>query len=66
MQVNAETWFKLANWGRKKKKLKDWQCNIAMTLAGYAQGGWAKVPSPKQAKQATIILRAAEGEDFLT
>jgi hypothetical protein len=63
--VSAETWFKIAAWGRKKKKLKDWQCSIAMTLAGYAQGGWTKVPSSKQANQAVRILRAAESEGLL-
>jgi len=65
MQVNAETWFKIADWGRKKKKLRDWRCCIAMTLAGYAQGSWTKVPSPKQANQAIRILRAAESEGLL-
>lgn len=65
MQVDAATWFHLSEWGRKKKKLADWQCGIALSLAGYAQGDWEKVPSAKQARQAVRILRIAEEEGAL-
>jgi hypothetical protein len=62
MKIDAATWFKISEWGRKKKKLKDWQCGIAHTLSGYASQGWQRVPSPKQAKQAVQILKIAEEE----
>jgi len=65
MQVDAATWFHLSEWGRRKKKLKDWQCGIALSLAGYAQGDWEKVPSAKQARQAVRILQIAEEEGAL-
>lgn len=65
MQVDATTWFQLSDWGRKKKKLQPWQCAIAMTLSGYAQGNWENVPSAKQAKQAIRILQIAEDEGML-
>jgi len=62
MQVASSEWFKISEWGSKKKRLQNWQCSIAMTLAGYAQGNWDKVPSPKQAKQAIVILKIYEEE----
>jgi hypothetical protein len=64
MRVDSRTWFNLSDWGKRRKKIEDWQCGLAMTLATYAQGGWDKVPSAKQAKQAVRILRIAEEEGF--
>jgi hypothetical protein len=59
MLLDDAKWFEIARWGRKTKKLQDWQCEIAITLAGYAQGNWEKVPSPKQAAQAVRMLNIA-------
>ncbi|MDE2822621.1 MAG: AIPR family protein [Chloroflexota bacterium] len=60
MQVKLEEWVHLIRWGSRSQELGAWQIGIATTLAGYAAASWTKVPSKKQAKQATEILRAAE------
>jgi hypothetical protein len=63
MQVSAEAWFQVSDWGRKTGNLKAWQSGIAHTLSGYASGGWEKVPSAKQANQAVKILELATAEN---
>ena len=59
MQVRPEEWLHLIGWGSRSQKLRGWQIGIATTLAGYAAASWAKVPSQKQAKQGSEILRVA-------
>jgi hypothetical protein len=63
MQVTPEQWIRIAGWGAQTGMLREWQAGIATTLAGYAAGGWAKVPSKKQALQAVEILRIAEDQE---
>ena len=60
MQVRTEEWLHLIRWGSRSQELRSWQTGIATTLAGYAATSWTRVPSKKQAKQATEILRVAE------
>lgn len=60
MQVRPEEWLHLIAWGSQSQELRGWQIGIATTLAGYAAASWTKVPSRKQAKQGTEILRVAE------
>lgn len=62
MQVPAEVWFRISDWGRRSGTLKAWQAGIAHTLSGYASDNWEKVPSVKQANQAIKILELASGE----
>lgn len=66
MKHSAEQWFALHQWGRQEGRLKQWQAGIALTLSGYAAGGWQRVPSPKQVRQAARILEIARQEGFWT
>ncbi len=61
MLLSAEMWLAIHHWGSTSGKLEEWQCGIAHTLLGYASGGWAKVPSAKQARCAVNIIAAAKG-----
>ncbi len=61
MLLTAEMWLAIHHWGTSSGELEDWQCGIAHTLIGYASGGWAKVPSAKQARHAVGIIAAAKG-----
>lgn len=56
MNITATEWLKIHGWGESTGKLARWQSGIALTLSGYAVGGWSKVPSVKQARQAVKIL----------
>jgi hypothetical protein len=58
-QVDGPTWLKISAWGSQSGNLERWQAGIAHTLAGYAAGGWARGPSPKQARHAMKILNLA-------
>ena len=60
MQVSAEEWVSISGWGTRNSTLKPWQCGIATTLASYAAGGWARVPSEKQANHGVKILVQAD------
>jgi len=59
LQLDDKTWFEISSWGRRTKNLEKWQCSIAITLSGYAQEKWEKVPSAKQAKQAVKMIEIA-------
>jgi hypothetical protein len=59
MKLSAEQWFALHLWGRRNGNLAEWQAGIAHTLSSYAAGGWQRMPSVKQARQAIRILEAA-------
>lgn len=56
MGLEADTWWKITKWGQENGELSDFQCSLATTMAGYALGGWVKVPSVKQAKHAAKIV----------
>lgn len=60
MQVSAEEWVQISGWGSRTSRLQSWQCGIATTLASYSAGGWAKIPSQKQANQGVKILEQAD------
>ena len=64
MLLSSEAWHALHAWGRRSEKLQAWQCGIALTLSGYASGGWQKAPSPKQAKQGLRIIELAKDAGF--
>ena len=59
MKYSAEQWFAVQTWGRRTGQLAEWQSGIAHTLSSYAAGGWQRVPSVKQSKQAIRILETA-------
>jgi hypothetical protein len=59
MQLDDKTWFEISRWGKKTRKLNDWQCKFILTLVEYAQSNWATVPSDKQAAQAVKIIDTA-------
>lgn len=62
MGLDGDSWWKITKWGQEKERLSDFQCSLATTMAGYALGGWVKVPSVKQAKHAAkIVLSLQEG-----
>lgn len=60
MQISAEEWVHISGWGAREGTLQSWQCGIATTLASYSAGGWARIPSPKQANQGVKILAQAD------
>jgi len=62
MQISAEEWVHISGWGARSGTLQPWQCGIATTLASYAAGGWARVPSDKQANHGVKILAQADRE----
>ncbi|MEA2601079.1 MAG: hypothetical protein QOF89_2071 [Acidobacteriota bacterium] len=64
MKLSAEQWFALHRWGRQNGSLAEWQVGIAHTLSSYASGGWQRVPSVKQARQAVRILETAREHGF--
>ena len=61
MLVPDDVWLDIHKWGIKDNNLQEYQCGIAHTLVAYAAGGWAKVPSRKQARCAVEIIEAATG-----
>ncbi|WP_445359733.1 AIPR family protein [Microbulbifer sp. EKSA005] len=56
MGVDSDTWWRITKWGQSEGNLTEFQCGLSNTLAGYAAGNWAKVPSAKQAKYAAAIV----------
>jgi hypothetical protein len=62
MQISAEEWVHISGWGARSGNLQPWQCGIATTLASYAAGGWARIPSDKQANHGVKILAQADRE----
>lgn len=65
MGMDGDTWWKITKWGQEKGELSDFQCSLATTMAGYALGGWVKVPSVKQAKHAAKIVLDLEEQGIL-
>lgn len=65
MKLSAEQWFAIHKWGRQDGNLAEWQAGIALTLSGYASGGWQRVPSAKQARQAVRILDVIRQQGFM-
>jgi hypothetical protein len=65
MQISADQWVRISGWGARTGEIPEWQVGLAISLAGYAAGGWAKVPSKKQATHAMTILKSAEDGDVL-
>lgn len=64
--INAETWFRVSQWGRKTKKLHWKVAAIAQTMGEYALGDWERSPSAKQAKWAMEAYRTAQEEGAFT
>lgn len=62
MQISAEEWVHISGWGSRTGTLQPWQCGIATTLASYAAGSWARIPSDKQSKHGVKILAQADQE----
>jgi hypothetical protein len=64
--VDAATWFKIAQWGTKSKAIHWRVAGIAKTVGEYAIGGWERSPSAKQAKWAMEAYKTAEQAGALT
>ena len=60
IEVKPETWLEIQVWGRETGSLSALQIGIANTLSGYAAQNWRKMPSPKQANHAKVILDVFE------
>ena len=58
--IDAESWFRVAQWVKQSRKLHWKLGGIAKTMGEYAIGGWERSPSAKQAKFAMEAYRAAE------
>lgn len=65
MRVKKEDWRAISDWGQETGNLQPWQHGIALTLSGYAAGGWKKVPSVKQARQAVKMLQIARDAELI-
>ena len=66
MSYDAGGWLRIMKWAREHGELNGFQFRVATTIAGYAAGGWAQIPSPKQTKHAVEIIDRWErlcGED---
>lgn len=61
MLIPDAVWLDIHRWAIKDGTVPEFQCGIAHTLVGYAAGGWAKVPSRKQARFAVEVLEKARG-----
>lgn len=48
--IDAESWFRVAQWVKMSGKLHWKLGGIAKTMGEYAIGGWERSPSAKQAK----------------
>lgn len=57
MSIDSDTWWAITKAGQSNGHLSEFQCSLANTMAGYAAGSWAKVPSVKQAKHAAKIIK---------
>ena len=57
MSYPAEAWRLMAEWGSGTKDLTSAQVKLCYTLAKLADGDWEKAPTPRQGKQAAILLR---------
>lgn len=56
MRHDASTWAKLNFWGVSSKTLDYYERGVAHTLSEYANLGWAKRPSAKQARIGLRVL----------
>jgi len=63
--MDAETWFRVSQWGKKTKKIHWRVAAIAQTMGEYALGNWERSPSAKQAKWAMEAYRAARKDGVL-
>ena len=60
--IGAETWFRVAQWGGRTKKLHWKVAAIARTMGEYALADWERGPSVKQAKWALEAYDTAARE----
>lgn len=61
MLIPDSVWLDIHKWGIRDGNLAEFECGIAHTLVKYAAGGWAMVPSRKQARFSVEILKKARG-----
>jgi len=59
MELSAAQWMAILSWGNGAGKMAPWQLGVATTLASYAAAGWARKPSPKQAKHGAVMIDGA-------
>ena len=64
-QIDATTWFKVAQWGTKSKAIHWKVAGIVKTVGEYAIGGWERSPSAKQAKWALEAYKTAQSAGAL-
>jgi hypothetical protein len=65
-RIDAATWFRVAQWGRRSKVIHWRVAGIAKTVGEYAIGGWERSPSAKQAKWAMEAYQTAESAGALS
>jgi hypothetical protein len=61
MLLRDKVWLDIHKWGTRSGQLTEKQCGIAHTFIKYAAGGWAEVPSARQAHCGVEIIAAARG-----
>ncbi len=62
--LGAEGWYALENWAKQTGSLPAWQRTVAHDVGTRLAGG--RTPSPRQAQQASQILKEAAGLGFQT
>jgi hypothetical protein len=65
MSLDGKSWHHLLAWAAGSGKVPSFDRKVANTLAGYADEGWKKQPSLKQARIAVRVLDAANREGVL-
>ena len=66
VDFNQNQWMAIVTWGQGSRKLNTLQMGVATTLAAYAAQGWARPPSPKQAKHGVAMINAARLAGVIT
>lgn len=65
MALDGRTWHQVLAWASGSGKVPSFDRKVANTLAGYADEGWRKRPSIKQARIASRVLDAAARDGVL-
>jgi hypothetical protein len=65
VDVTADTWAKLSHWGQLTKRLTYVERGVCHTLAEYANAGWVRKPSEKQARHGVHAIELARKDGIL-
>lgn len=63
MKLDATDWQRVIKWMVSTGRYQGFPVDVAGTILGYAAGGWARVPSPKQTKYLVQYIADFEAEN---